>query len=105
MIPSFRDTTYSLIFNDIIYITSHSKNVIIHTEERDIELPVLMKDIMIRLPQDMFVRIHKRHIINLKYIHSLSHVLSGHYKVRLKDSDETELPVGRAFAGSLRKKI
>ncbi len=61
------------------------------------KLPVLMKDIIDRLPPDMFVRIHKSHIINIRYLHSLSHVLSGRYRVRLRDDDDTELPVGPAF--------
>ncbi len=100
-----RNRAYSIRFNEIIHITSHSKNVVVHTGERDIELPVQMKEIGDRLPPDMFIRIHKSHIINIRYVRSLSHVLSGRYRVRLKDSEDTELPVGPAFLGPLRKKI
>lgn len=100
-----RDRVYSFIFKEIIYITSHSKNCVLHTVEGDTEVPVLMKDIIDRLPPDLFGRIHKSHVINLRYIHSLSHVISGRYRVRLRDDDETELPVGAAFLDSLRKKM
>ena len=99
-----RNRTYSLSFSGIIYITAHSKNIVIHTKEKDIELPLMIKQIMGQLPPDIFVRIHKSHIINLRYLLSISHVLSGRYKVHLLDDDDTQLPVGPAFLESLRKK-
>jgi two-component system sensor histidine kinase ChiS len=100
-----RNRAYSLTFRDIIYITSSSKNIIVHTREGDIEALLLMKEIADRLPPDIFVRIHKSYIININYIYSISHVLSGRYRVRLRDDDDTELPIGAAFLESLRKKI
>ncbi len=100
-----KNRAYSIILRDIIYITSHSKNIVIHTGEGDIEAPVLMKEIIHRLPPDIFIRVHKSHIINIRYIHSLIHVRSGRYRVRLRDEDDTELPVGPAFLEALRKRI
>ena len=70
-----------------------------------LNVPVLLKEIIDRLPPDMFVRIHKSHIINIRHFHSITHVLSGRYRVRLRDEDDTELPVGPAFLEDLRKKI
>ncbi len=99
------NNTYPLAFRDIIYITSHYKHIVIYTAERDIEVTMLIKEMIDRLPPDLFIRIHKSHIINIKYVHSISHVLSGRYKVILRDDDETELPVGPAFLDSLRKRI
>lgn len=100
-----RNKSYSITFGEIVYITSHSKNIVVHTEEQDIELPVLMKEIADRLPPDIFVRIHKSHIINIRYVRSVSHVLSGRYRVNLRDRDDTVLPVGPSFLESLRKRI
>lgn len=100
-----RNRAYSIKFGTIIYITSHSKNVVIHTLDGEIEVPVLMKEVAGRLPPDIFVRIHKSHIINIGFVHSISHVLSGRYRVRLNDNEDTELPVGPAFLDGLRKKI
>ncbi|MBN1531362.1 MAG: response regulator [Spirochaetes bacterium] len=96
---------YAVAFENITYVTSHSHSVVIHTGDEDITSKVQMKDILDRLPPDMFVRIHKSHIINVRFLHSVSHVVSGRYRVRLRDDDDTVLPVGPAFLESLRKKI
>ncbi len=98
-------STYSFMFREMIYITSHLKKIIIHTSDGDTEVPVMMKEIADRLPPDIFTRIHKSHIINIQHLRSLSHVISGRYRVRLSDSDDTELPVGPTYLDSLRKKI
>ncbi len=100
-----RNRTYSVAFRNILYITSHSKNIVIHTTEQDIKVPALMKDFIRRLPPDMFVQIHRSHIINIRHVHSISHISSGRYRVRLSDEDDTQLPVGPLFLESLRKKI
>lgn len=92
-----RGTVHSFTFSEIIYVTSSAKNIIIHAVDADTELPVMMKDIADRLPPDMFVRIHKCHIINIRFIRSLNHVISGRYRVLLRDEDDTYLPVGPAF--------
>lgn len=100
-----RNGSFLLSFSDMIYITSHAKNIVIHTTGGDIELPVMMKDIIDRLPPDLFVRIHKSHLIHMKFLHSVSHIQSGRYCVHLNDEDDTTLPVGRVFLETLRKKI
>ncbi|TAL30727.1 MAG: response regulator [Spirochaetes bacterium] len=100
-----RNRAYSLKFVEIIYITSHAKSIVINTAEGDIEVPVLMKEIIHRLPPDIFIRIHKSYIINIHHIHSLSHVQSGRYRVRLRDTDDTNLPVGPVFLANLRNKM
>lgn len=99
------NSAYILKFSEIIYVTSQAKNTIVHTTERDLELTALIKDIIDCLPPDIFVRIHKRYVININYILKIHHVISGRYKVRLKDEDDTEIPVGASFLETLRKKI
>ncbi len=96
---------YTIRFADIVYITSHSRNITVHAVKRDFELAVLMKDIIHRLPPDNFIRIHKSYVVNINYIYNLQHVISGRYKARLKDEDETDLPVGPSFLEELRMKI
>ncbi|HOW83525.1 MAG TPA: response regulator [Spirochaetota bacterium] len=99
------NNVYSLRFGDIVYITSHSRNITVHTVGRDIEAAVRMKNIVDRLPPDTFMRIHKSYIVNINFIYNLQHVISGRYKVRLKDEDDTDLPVGPSYLEDLRKKL
>jgi len=100
-----RGRAQSLQFADILYITAHSKSVVIHTTGREMELPVTLKEILDRLPPDQFIRIHKSHVINIRHLDSVTHVQSGRYQVRLRDHDETQLPVGASFLESLRKHL
>jgi len=100
-----RNTAYSLTFKEIVCITASSRNIVIHTEEREITAPLSIKEIIRRLPPDMFAQIHKSHIINLRYLRTLTHVSSGRYRACLHDPRKTELPVGRAFLEALRKKM
>ena len=47
----------------------------------------------------------RQYVINISFLHNLSHVKSGRYMISLKDSDNTELPVGDSYLNSLREKI
>ena len=86
----------------IIYLSSHKKFTVIHTDEKDYEIPMLLKDLEGKLPTERFIRIHKQFLVN---IHFLSRILSkggGRCLVHLNDNDDTILPVGRKYASSLR---
>ncbi len=92
-----RGNNYFFEFSEIIYISIHSKSIIIHTQKKDIKISIMVKDIIDKLPPDLFTRIHKQYIVNVTKIQQISHVISGRYKITLKDEKNTELPVGRAY--------
>lgn len=100
-----KNRTIPLLFSEIVYITSDAKKVILHTEKQDMELPVLMKEIIHRLPPDIFIRIHKSHVINTTYLKAIEHVQSGRYRVCLSDDDDTRLPVGPAYKDIIANKF
>ncbi len=102
---SERGTSYFFIFDEIVYITIKSRSFIIHTIKQDIEISGFYKDLKVDLPSDRFIRVHKQYVINIKHVLNLSHVISGRYKVVLKDFDDTELPVGRSFLEQVREKL
>lgn len=105
-LPFKENRTQCLVaFNDIIYISSHGKHTVVHTEEKDFDSATLMKDIESKLIPDMFMRIHKQYIINIYYITKLKSSSGGRYIAILKDSDENALPVGRIFMQPLKKKL
>lgn len=94
---SFRDTgtSYLLAYDDIYYLTADGKKTIMHTENKDFEASSLMKTIEQKLPQNRFLRIHRKFIVNLSFI-SYIQKDRGSYQVVLKDADETHLPVARS---------
>jgi|GEM_PF-1277149 len=94
---------FSIPFNDIIYFSSNGKRSIVHSIDRDYETPLLLKDIHGKLPDDRFQRIHKKHILNIKFSSGLKYEKSGYYTVFLNDEDETSLPVGRHSVDPLKE--
>ena len=102
---SDRGNSYFFIFNEIIYITIKSRGLIFHTTDHDIEISGFYKDLKESLPADIFIRIHKQYVINMSHVLTISHVISGRYKILLKDNDDTELPVGRSFLEHVREKL
>ena len=96
---------YFFEFADITHISSRARKVIVYTKEREVEIPVSMKEILEKIPGDMFVRIHKQHIVNIQHVGKLTHILSGRYRLLLIDHKNTELPIGAAFLDTFRKKI
>ncbi len=90
---------------DIIYCSAHGKHCIIHTEEKDFDASMMLKDAEEKLPPDSFLRIHKGFIVNTHAIASLIHDQGGQYIARIRDADDTVLPVGRAYVQNLKEKL
>jgi len=96
---------YILSYDDIVYISSHARHTVIHTDDKCFEIANLLKDIESKLPDQNFIRIHKQFIVNLKYISHFQYMVGGQYEIYLKDEDETSLPVGRKYANLLKDKL
>ncbi|HQO02096.1 MAG TPA: LytTR family DNA-binding domain-containing protein [Spirochaetota bacterium] len=96
---------YLLSYNDIIYITSHGKHSIIHTEGRDFETAILLKDMEQKVPKNIFMRIHKQCIVNISFISHLQYLIGGQYEMFLKDNEHTSLTVGRKYARDLKRTL
>lgn len=92
-------------FDSLIYLSSHGKKTTFHTIEKDYTAGQLLKDIEEKLPDDRFIRIHKRFIINIKYLREIRYYEGGRYKVYLNDEDESILPVGRNITPLLKEKL
>jgi DNA-binding LytR/AlgR family response regulator len=100
-----KGNTYRLPVEDIIYISSHGKKAIVHTENREYELSALMKDIMEKLPASIFYRIHKRFAANTAYISHVRYYLGGRYLLYLKNKEEDVLPIGITYTKALKAKL
>lgn len=96
---------YILPYEKIIYFTSHGKKTIIHTDEREYESHAILKTIESRLPDDIFIRIHKQYIVNIRYISAIEYYIGGQYIAYLNNSDENSLPVGKKYAPFLKGRL
>jgi signal transduction histidine kinase/DNA-binding LytR/AlgR family response regulator len=93
--------SYYFIADDVLYLTSDGKKTVFHTVNQDITVSILLKDVKKSLPA-CFIRIHKRHIVNVLHITKLSHIGSSRYHVYLNDTDDTVLTAGSVYAKSLK---
>jgi len=94
-----------LPFDEIVYLASHGKKTTIHATARDYEVSALLGDIEARLPTERFVRVHKQHLVNCRYVRELGCDAEGAYTIRLGDADDTTLPVGRSFVADAKKSL
>jgi len=92
---------YLIPFGDIVFLSSRGKTTAIHTTDRDFETQKLLKEFESRLPES-FIRIHKQYIVNLAWLSHIRYRIGGGYNAFLRDSDETNLPVGKQFAPGLK---
>ena len=92
-------------YNDIIYLSSHGKKTIVHTEDHDYEISQLIKDIEEMLPIDFFLRVHKQFIINLNFIEKIQYYTGGRYLAFLKDEEKNTIPVGRTYVANVKDKL
>lgn len=98
-----KENHFLVPFNEIIYVASHENYCSIHTAARDYVTYSSLKLMEERLPPGEFLRIYKQFIVNITMIQRVQSDLAGNYSVFLKDEDETQLPVGRAFLGRLKE--
>jgi len=96
---------YFIKYSELIYISSTGRNVVFHTQDKDIEISRMISDIQNHLPPDFFIRIHRQYIVNKNFISRFSHVISGRYQIFMNDEDDTTLPVGRQYSGSVKEKL
>jgi DNA-binding LytR/AlgR family response regulator len=100
-----RSKHYVLPYQDIIYVSSHGKNSVIHTNKKDIVTAVILKEVERKVPADSFMRIHKQHIVNIRHVAALEYYIGGQYIVYLKDEDDSPLPVGKKYATKLKSRL
>jgi two-component system LytT family response regulator len=100
---SLGDKIYLIDLPDIAYFESRDKATYLHTTDREYVIPETLADLEEKLDGSTFVRIHRAHIVNVKFIRELVRWFAGRYKVRLKDKNETELIAARGYADRIRR--
>lgn len=104
---SFRenDKYYFVPYEEIVYLSANAKKTVIHTEKRDYETSSLLKEIEQKLPPAVFTRIHRKYIVNIRYISYFKYFINGQYNVFLKNLDDDVLPVGRTYSPQIKNRL
>lgn len=86
-----------ILTKDIEWIKADGSYTHIFVKGKQYTLRNTVKDVIQKLPQNQFARIHKSYIVNMKKVDALS---SSAVKI-----EDTEIPVGRNYYQSLLKNI
>ncbi len=93
-----------LSYDQILYLSSHGKQTVVHTSRGDFRTPRLLKAMLEDvLPEDRFLRIHKQFVVHLTMIGRLEYFMNGSYVLHLRDESES-LPVSRSYAKELKRR-
>lgn len=88
---------YQVNFNDILFIDAYGNYLKVHTQNKVYVTRETMHEMEVKLPEDLFLRIHKLFIVALPKIESIS----GN-RVFI---NQQEIPVGEMYKMALKQKI
>lgn len=86
---------------DIYFFRAEDKYVVAHTFEEAFVLDQTLNQLEAELPADDFVRVHRSAIVNLNRVAEIARSFGGNYHVRMKDKQNTQLPVSRQAKANL----
>ncbi|MEQ9365417.1 MAG: LytTR family DNA-binding domain-containing protein [Leptospirales bacterium] len=96
----------------ILVLAAHKHVTVIHTSDGDYRVPDGLKRVSGQLAQvcdseaagggDRFMRVHRSFVVNVARVVRFEAIAGGQYRATLGDANETEVPVGRRYAGELR---
>jgi DNA-binding LytR/AlgR family response regulator len=90
-------------YADILWLEAREKKVYLGLEEEELRTRYTLKELEARLPTHTFVRVHRGFIVNLDHVVEVVPWFSGTYIIRMNDTDDTEIPMSRRYAASLKK--
>lgn len=85
--------------SNILFVEALKDYVIIHTDKERFTIHSTMKDIEKKLPEDIFMRVHRSYILNLNKINSIDSS-----NVNIEKSDK-KIPIGGSYKDSLFKRL
>lgn len=88
-------------FNDVLYISSNEKYVMLHTRQGRYMIRETMRNMENKLDPEKFARIHRSYIVNIPEIKEMQPLTHGDYVVILKNGEK--LNMSRRFRGKIFK--
>lgn len=105
ILVSVRDTLKPVRLDDIICLEARDKCTVIYTVAGEHETDKGLGDLEARLPSSDFVRIHRRHVLNIRYIKELRRWGNRQYKVELTAPLPIELYVSRRCVDDVLQRL
>lgn len=101
-----RDHNRVILLNqdDIIYIASDKKKVVIITKTQEFQASYTLSELEHRLDRGRFLRVHQAYIVNMNFINHIETRGDGSYIIRLNDCDR-EIVLSRSRVRILRKRL
>ncbi|MEM6800322.1 MAG: LytTR family DNA-binding domain-containing protein [Bacteroidota bacterium] len=97
------DRHINISYDEIYYISRHANQSLIKTKEEEYFVRKSLADLIHLLPQPLFARIHKSHIVNTSKIKALKYHEGGYYHLFLHYFGNIYLTVGRKYAQELKQ--
>jgi two-component system LytT family response regulator len=87
---------------DIVFFDSEEKYTSVHTLDQKYVIDDPLAELEKKLDPADFVRIHRSHIVNIRFIKEIHKWFGGKMKLKLKDARGTELTVSRSYVEKVR---
>ncbi|PSR13754.1 MAG: hypothetical protein DA408_02650 [Bacteroidetes bacterium] len=93
-------TLHRVNLSDILYINAEGNYCyLIVSNGRKHALKISLRQLLLKLPEDVFIRIHKSYIVNINYLLKLD------MKERNAYIQEEVLPIGRTYSNGLTDRL
>lgn len=90
-----------LKYNDILWVEAMENYIVINTFKQKFTIHFTMKSIMNQLPSDIFKRVHRSYIVNIKNIDRIE----DNYVIIQVDKGTKQIPIGKAYKEKFMKEI
>lgn len=90
-------------YADILWLEARDKKVSMGTDYEELLVQHSLKELAVKLPENVFARVHRSYIVNLEHIAEVVPWFSGTYIIRMDNQKQTEIPMSRRYAARLKK--
>lgn len=91
--------------SDVYFFRAEDKCVLLCTHNEKHFFDMTLKELESRLDPEVFLRIHKSHIVSLDKVRKMQRWFHGDLVVQVEDAEQTELKVGRSYREELRIRL
>lgn len=92
-------------YSDILCLSTRGGKTVVHTPQGEQEVARPLKEVETQLAPEVFQRIHRQCIVNLRHVAEVVHIGNGAYAAVLRGKNDATLPVSRYLAAELKERL